>query len=214
MKNIRILIVDDHPLMRRALVAAIESEPDMQVVGTAVNGTQARAVFLEFQPDVVLMDLLMPDESGLEAITAICAEHPEARVLVVTSVEEDAEILKAIQAGAKGYITKTTETENLLTAIRNVFAGQSFLPPALATKLMASVRRSASAEDELSNETLTAREMEVVALVGQGFSNRQIAAALHITLSTVNVHFHNIMNKLGMENRRQVELYAVQQQDS
>ena len=212
MKKIRIQIVDDHPLMRKALTTAIETEPDMEVVGTAVNGAHAREVFLEIQPDVVLMDLLMPEESGLEAIATIFAEHPDARILVVTSVEEDAEILKAFQFGAQGFITKSAETEELLTAIRSVFEGHVFLPPLIASRLMTSVREQAAEKGDPPTESLTHRETEIFELVGQGLSNKQISESLHISSSTVNVHLHNIINKLGMETRRKVVLYAIQQQ--
>lgn len=213
MKIIRILIVDDHPLMRRALIAAIETEPDMEVVGTAVNGIQGREVFLELQPDLVLMDLLMPDGSGLDAIATIHAEHPDARMLVVTSVEDDVEIMGAFQVGAQGYITKAANTDELLAAIRSISEGHIYLPPMIAARLMTSVRDLASEEADFPNEQLTSREKEVIELVGQGLSNILIAEALHISSSTVNVHLHNIMNKLGLENRRKLVLYAVQHRE-
>ncbi len=214
MKKIRLLIVDDHPLMRRALQAAIETEPDMEVIGIAVNGVQAQAIISELQPDVVLMDLLMPGGNGLDAIASIHAEHPMVNILVVTSLEEQDKIVQAIRAGAQGYLTKAADTEELLDAIRSVDIGQSYLPPHIAAKLMNSVRAQPveAAQGKKPIEELTRRELEVFGFLGQGLSNAKIGNALHISPSTVNVHIHNIMNKLGFDKRRELVVYAAQKQ--
>ena len=208
MEKTRILIVEDHPLMRRALQTAIETEPDLTVVGTAPNGVQALALLPEARPDVVLMDLLMPEGDGLEAIAAIRAAHPTVHILVVTSVEDEAEILQAIQSGALGYLTKTADAAELLAAIRQVRAGEAYLPVGIAGKLMTSVRQMASVGPI---QPLTGREAELLDLLGRGLSNQQIAAALHISSSTVRVHLHNILSKLGFAHRGEAVVYAARQ---
>ncbi len=209
-RNIRVMVVDDHPLMRRALVAAVETEFDLTVVGTATDGYEAQVLARELQPDVILMDLLMPGCGGIEAIEVILTWSPEVKILVVTSLEEDAEIIRAIQAGAVGYLTKATDTEELLNAIRLVYRGGSYLPDRIAARLMASVRNGIDDETpEAKTEDLTQREKEILKLLGQGYTNAQIGETLHISRSTVNVHLHNITNKLCLANRRELIAYAV-----
>jgi len=213
MKSIQVLIVDDHPMMRRALTNAIEAEPDMEVIGTAVNGVQAQEMVRDLQPDVILMDLLMPGGNGLDAIAAICTEQPTVNILVVTSLEEQEKILQAVKIGAKGYLTKAADAEELLDAIRLVNQGQSYLPPHIVAKLMTSVRdMSKEAQgDPDPVDILTQRELEVFGLLGQGLSNAEIGEALHVSSGTINVHIHNIMNKLGFDKRRELVTYAAQQ---
>ncbi len=212
MKTIRILIVDDHPLMQRALRAAIETENDLSVIASAKSGIVAQKLVSDQKPDVVLMDLLMPGGSGIDAIEAIRASHPEIRILVVTSLEDHEHVMNAIKVGAHGYLTKAADTDELVKAIRVVNDGQSYMPPNIAAKLMSSVRdlsndpqREPSPMDEL-----TQRELEVFQLVGQGQSNAKIGKTLVISKSTVNVHIHNIMNKLGFEKRRELVAFAAQ----
>ncbi len=216
MTAIRVLIVDDHPLMRRALTAAIETEYDLKVVGTAINGVHAQKAVAELKPDVILMDLLMPVGNGFEAITAIHAAHPDIRILVVTSLEEEKGVLQAITAGAQGYITKAADSEELIEAIRMVYEGNSYMPPHIAAKLLTSLRdlsKETEAESDPLDE-LTQREMEVFGLVAKGNSNAQIGEALHVSPSTVNVHIHNMMNKLGISKRRKLVAFAAQNLNS
>jgi len=216
MKTIRIMIVDDHPLMRRALTAIIKRAPDLGVVGSAVNGVQAQEFISELQPDVVLMDLLMPGGDGFDAIVAIQAEYPNVNILVITSVEEQEHILQAIKAGAQGYLTKAADSAEILEAIRTVSKGQTYLPPNITDKLMKSIRSISQEAQPGPNleEILTQRELEIFNLLGQGLTNVEIGQTLHISAGTVNVHIHNIMKKLGYDKRRGLVAFAFQQQQS
>lgn len=210
-QKIRVLVVDDHPLMREALRMAIEDEPDMQVIGEATNGadavTQARAL----NPDVTVMDLFMPRQDGLHAIAEIKSHTPGARLLALTSSTDEALVLAAVQAGVLGYLMKDSQREELLRAIREVSCGNTFLPPHIAQKLANSVREHQRERAAQPVEPLTERELEVLRLIGQGASNKQIAHALHVSEGTVRTHVHHLLGKLGLENRNQAILYAVRE---
>lgn len=206
---IRVLIVDDHPLMREALATAIGDEPDMQVVGDATNGVDAAARVRALKPDVTVMDLFLPRQSGLDAVVEIRADDPEARILALTSSTDDAMVLAAIQAGVLGYLMKDSPREELLQAIREVSRGNTFLPPQIARKLANGIRTSRRPEPPQPIEPLTERELEVLRLLGDGASNKQIAQALGVSEGTVRTHVHNLLGKLGLENRSQAILYAV-----
>ena len=204
MSKIGILIVDDHPLMREALRAAVEDEPDMEVVGEAVNGSEAVALAQELAPDVILMDLLMAGMDGLEATVAILTQQPQTKILILTSLSNEDKVLAAVQAGALGYITKEAPRAELLHAIRRMAAGEPVLPPEIALKLFSGLRRvkTVPLEDDLTR-LLTSRQEEVLALLGQGRSDQEIAEILHISKGTVRTHLHHILNRLGLENRAQ-----------
>lgn len=194
-----ILISDDHAVVREGLAAMLSRRAEMQVVAEASNGTQAVALALQHKPDVLLMDLRMPQMGGVEAIRAIRAEWPEARVIVLTTYDGDEDIYRALQAGAKGYLLKDTPREELLEAIRAVHAGRKHIPPEVAAKLA----------ERLTSETLTEREREVLQLIVAGQSNKEIGASLNITEGTVKVHVNGLLGKLGVSDRTQAVTEAL-----
>ena len=208
MVKIKVLIVDDHPMMREALQTALGEEDDMQVVGEASNGADALRAFDDLTPDVVVMDLLMPGMGGLEAIAALYAANPQVRVLVSTSLEDEQKIVAAIQAGALGYFPKTAPRAFLLDAIRKVANGIPYLPAEIAQKLFKGIRELKSAPNGQTEEPLTVRQEQILALLGEGRSDKEIGQALHLEESTVRSHVHHILQRLGLENRTQAVLYA------
>ena len=210
MKQIKILIVDDHPMMREALRTALMEEPGLDVIGEASNGMEAITMASETHPDVILMDLLMSGMDGLEATTRIMEADANARVLVVTSLEDEEKILAAIQAGALGYFPKTAPRTFLLEAIHKVADGIPYLPSGIALKLFQGIRslKIPSLEDTADGGPLTARQEEILRLIGEGHSDQEIGQTLHLEVGTVRSHIHHILQRLGMENRSQVVAYA------
>jgi two-component system NarL family response regulator len=196
---IRILVVDDHPVVRQGLVAMLEEAPDILVVGQAGNGQEALAVFRQEQPDATLMDLRMPQMDGVAAITAICTEFPAARIIVLTTYEGDEDIYQGLRAGAKGYLLKDAEPEELLDAIRAVYKGQKHIPPRVGAKLL----------ERMASPELSDRELQVLQLITTGKSTQAISKALHITERTVNFHINHILSKLGVEDRTQAVIVAL-----
>ena len=194
METIRILITDDHPVVREGLAGMLAGQEDFEVAGMAEDGAKAVALFGELSPDVVLMDLQMPGMGGVEAIETITAKHAEARILVLTTYDADADILRAIEAGATGYLLKDTPREELFRAIRSAARGDSVLAPAVAARLMTQMRAPAE-------ENLSAREIEVLQLVAKGASNKAVGKELHISVATVKTHLIHIYNKLGVDGR-------------
>ncbi len=205
MEKIKVLVADDHPLMRDAICAAIEVEPDMQIVGQAKDGMEAIEQVRALQPDVTMMDLFMPDKNGLEAAKEILQENPRARILALTSSSDKEWVTEAIQIGMAGYLMKDIHREEMLQAIREVYRGNAYLPPSVARKLMDGMHQQAAAP---APALLTAREQEVLKLLGQGAANGEMAETLCISEATVRVHVHNIQEKLNLENRSQVIVYA------
>jgi two-component system, NarL family, response regulator LiaR len=201
--KIRTLITDDHKVVRRGLRGFLELDPGLEVVGEASNGEEAVEMALRLEPDVVLMDLLMPVMDGIEATREIRLRRPEVEVVALTSVLEDASVTGAIKAGAIGYLLKTTEADELCEAIRAAAAGQVRLAPEAAARLMREVRAPESPE------TLTKREAEVLKLVARGKANKQVARELFIDEKTVKSHVHSILSKLNVKSRTQAALYAV-----
>jgi NarL family two-component system response regulator LiaR len=208
MNKIRVLIADDHPLMRNALSALLQDEADLKLVGTAANGNEAVKQAGALKPDVTVLDLMMPDKSGIDALNEIRANDPDAHVLVLTSSTDDAMVLAAIHAGALGYLIKDALPPEVLKAIREVGRGNSYLPPPVALKLAQSIRRE---REDAPVEPLTERELDVLKLIGQGSSNKEIAETLVLTEGTVRTHVHNILGKLGLKHRTQAVLYAVRE---
>jgi len=192
-ESIRILIVDDHPIMRVGIAAIINAQPNMTVVGQAGTAAEAVRLFKQTQPDLTLMDLRLPDTSGVEAIRTICAMSPEARVVVLTTYEGDEDIHQALAAGARGYLIKGMSHEALLQALRRVHAGHRFLPPVVTEALSARVPGS----------HLSQREQEVLQLMFAGKSNREIAEHLHIKEATVKSHVSVILMRLDVTDRTQ-----------
>ena len=201
--TIRILLVDDHSVVRQGLRLFLKSDPELVVVGEAADGAQALRLSRELKPDVVLMDLLMPGMDGIEATAAIRRELPDTEVLALTSVLEDASVVGAVRAGAIGYLLKDTQAEALCQAIKAAAAGQVQLTPKAAARLMQAV----SARQ--SPEALTQRETEVLQLLARGQSNKEIARNLHNTEQTIKAHVRSILSKLGVQSRTQATLYAI-----
>jgi NarL family two-component system response regulator LiaR len=206
-ETIRILIADDHAVVRKGLRTLIASEVGMEVVGEAGDGLEAIELALALEPDVILMDMLMPRKSGLEAIQAIKTQDPEARILVLTSFAEDEQVFPAIKAGALGYLLKDASPDELLQAIYAVQRGQPSLDPSVALKLMGELNRPPDLPP--AEQSLTEREVEVLRLVAGGKTNQEIADRLFISERTVANHVGGILAKLHLANRVQAALWAV-----
>ncbi|MBW4444807.1 MAG: response regulator transcription factor [Plectolyngbya sp. WJT66-NPBG17] len=196
---IRVLIVDDHTIVRQGLAAMIENEPDMTVVGQAGDGQEAIALYRQIQPDVTLMDLQMPQMSGADATLAICAEFTHARMIILTTYDGDEDIYRALRAGAKGYLLKDAEPDALLSAIQIVHSGQQYIPSEVAAKL---VKR-------MNIPELSDREQQVIRQMALGLSNHDIGVALNVTESTVKFHINRILSKLGVSDRTQAVITAL-----
>jgi DNA-binding NarL/FixJ family response regulator len=198
-QKVRVMSVDDHPLLRAGIAAVVNSAADMEMVAQAATGSAAIQVFRQHRPDVTLMDLRLPDMSGIDALIAIRTSAPEARILMLTTFEGDVEVQRALTAGARGYLLKSTPPEDLLETIRRVHTGKKHVQPDLAATLAA----------HLSDEALTEREIEVLELVGAGNRNRDVADRLSISEDTVKAHVKHIMEKLGASDRTQAVTIAV-----
>ncbi|HEY3271448.1 MAG TPA: response regulator transcription factor [Geothrix sp.] len=197
---IRLLIVDDHPVVRDGLVAILhQAEPDLEVVGEAGDGKEAVTAWRTLRPTVTIMDLQLPGQTGVEAIVAIRREDPDARVLVLTTFDGDADIQRALEAGARGYLLKSMRRNTLIEAVRAVAAGQRYLPPATAARLV----------EGMESERLTARELDVLKLLAQGHRNREIADALGLAEPTVKIHVNNLLRKLQVKDRTEATMVAL-----
>ena len=214
MNPIRILIVDDHPLICVALHTVFGSEHDLQIVGEANDGLEAIERMRTLRPDVVVMDLCMPNYDGLSTMVTARQEHLCAHILVLTNATDEDSVLQAIQAGALGYLTKDARRDELVHAVREVAEGRAYLPPAVSGKLVNVLQRQhhcgtalADPKTAALSEPLTNREHQVLDGLAQGLSNREIATALCVSEGTTRTHVHNILQKLGLRNRSQVILY-------
>ena len=196
---IHVLIVDDHVMVAQGLTILLESQSDIKVMGRASNGREAIDLFRQHQPDIVLMDLRMPEMGGVEATIAIRAEFNQARIIVLTTYDGDEDIYRGLQAGAKGYVLKDAEAQELLSAIRAVHMGQQYIPPAVGAKLV----------ERMGIPQLSDRELEVLNLMARGKNNQEISTALSISESTVKFHTKNIMSKLGASDRAQAIVTAL-----
>ena len=202
---IRVLVVDDHPIVRRGLCAEINLDVGMQVVAEAKDGVEAVEMARILQPDVILMDAVMPRKNGIEATEEIIHDNPMARILVLTSFTEDEKIYAAVKAGALGYILKDKHPEEVLQAIRDVYDGKPYLNPNIARRLFRELRNPATPAES----SLTSREMEVLRWVAKGAPNKEIARAINVQEATVRAHVSNILSKLNLANRSQLVLFAV-----
>jgi DNA-binding NarL/FixJ family response regulator len=207
-RPIRVLLVDDHGLVRRGLRGYLELLDDIEIVGEAENGRLGLEAARELRPDVVLMDLVMPELDGIAATAAIRAELPGVEVVALTSFVEEARVTAALEAGAAGFILKDADADDIAEAIRAAHRGEVRLDPAVACIVARRVRERAEPTD--GDEPLTSREHEVLGLVARGLSNREIAGRLAITERTARTHVSNILGKLGLASRTQAALYAVE----
>lgn len=197
--QMRVLIADDHPVVREGLAAMINRLPDMVVVGEAGNGREAVELYLQHKPDITLMDLRMPEMNGVDAIIAIRQKHPAAKLIVLTTFDRDEDIYRALQAGARGYVLKDAPREELLDCMHAVLNGQTVIPPAIASKLA----------DRLSVTALTSRELEVLRCMADGKANKEIANVLFISEGTVKTHVNAILRKLDATDRTQAVTIAL-----
>ncbi len=198
--RIRLLIVDDHPIVRDGLVSILhEGEPDLEVVGEAGDGKEAVEAWRTLRPSVTIMDLQLPGQSGVEAMKAIRREDPEARILVLTTFDGDADIQRALEAGARGYLLKSVRRAILIEAVRAVDAGRRYLPPATAARLV----------EAMESERLTPRELDVLKLLAEGQRNREIADALGLAEPTVKIHVNNLLRKLQAKDRTEAAVIAL-----
>lgn len=198
-RRIRVLVADDHPVVRTGLAAVLAQEPDLELVAEAENGSRAVALFRELLPDVCLMDLRMPVMDGVEAIRSITAAFPSARILALTTYEGDADIRRALVAGARGYLLKDMLLTDVISAVRAVHRGDRLIPPAVAARLAEYPERS----------DLTERELEVLQLVAHGSSNKEVARAIGRTDETVKIHLKNIFTKLSVADRTEAVTVAI-----
>jgi DNA-binding NarL/FixJ family response regulator len=211
MKSIRVLIVDDHEIVREGLQTLLAEESDFEVVGTAGDGITAVTLAETTQPDVIVMDLVMPGLDGIEATRRIHSNNPQARVLVLTTFADDQRVREAIQAGATGYLLKDVLKTDLLRALRDAAIGRPTLHPEVQQHLMREFagKGSSSPQKVPAHASLTEREVEILRLIADGRSNKEIAAALYLTEGTIKGYVSTIFDKLGVEDRTQAALYAV-----
>jgi NarL family two-component system response regulator LiaR len=206
-KAMKILVCDDHAIVRIGLRALLAGNPEMQLVGEAADGEEAVAMARKLKPDVIIMDLLLPRKDGVTAITEIKKINPDARILVLTSCSDDNHVFSSIKAGASGYLLQDTPPEELIQAIRDVYQGKSSLHPVIARKVIQELHQPSDLPH--GGEPLSEREVEVLQYVAQGMSNQDIARTLVIKEGTVRIHVGNILNKLQLANRTQATLYAL-----
>jgi DNA-binding NarL/FixJ family response regulator len=211
-RKIRVLMVDDHAIVRQGLRTFIELQDDMEIVGEGTNGSEAVDLALRTQPDVILLDLVMPEMDGIQATPRILECSPDSRIIILTSFSEEDKLLPAIRAGAQGYLLKDIAPDELVQAIRDAFQGKAQLHPEIARKLMDAVAAekpptSRNSSDSYAN--LTEREQEVLHLITEGLNNREIAEKLFISEKTVKTHVSSILGKLGVADRTQAAVYAL-----
>ncbi|GAB1769285.1 response regulator [Priestia megaterium] len=207
--KIKILIADDHHVVRKGLVFFLQTQPDLEVVGEASNGEEAIKLATSLEPHIVLMDLSMPVLDGIEATKELKKQAPHIQVMILTSFSDQDHVIPALEAGASGYQLKESDPDELVAAIRKLMNGENQLHPKVTTHLL--TRLTKSSENKVNFiDHLTKREKDVLKEIAKGKSNKEIGAALHITEKTVKTHVSNILSKLGVQDRTQAALYAVQ----
>ncbi|USK73955.1 response regulator transcription factor [Peribacillus frigoritolerans] len=202
---IKVLFVDDHEMVRIGVSAYLSAQSDIEVVGEADNGLKAVELAMELRPDIILMDLVMPEMDGIEATKRIIDKWPEAKIIIVTSFLDDEKVYPALEAGATSYMLKTSKASEIARAVRSTFQGQSVLEPEVTGKMMEKLRRPKITQ---LHDQLTNREMEILLLMTQGKTNQEIADELYIALKTAKVHVSNILSKLAVQDRTQAVIYA------
>ena len=202
---IRVLLVDDHEMVRIGVSSYLSAQPDIEVAGEADNGKKAVEMALELRPDIILMDLVMEEMDGIEATRRIIEKWPEAKIIIVTSFFDDVKVYQALEPDATSHMLKTSKASEIAEAIRSTYKGQSVLEPEVTGKMMTRMRRNATEE---LHEQLTSREMEILLLMAEGKSNQEIADELFIALKTVKTHVSNILSKLQVQDRTQAVIYA------
>lgn len=205
---IRVLLADDHEMVRIGVTSYLQTQPDIKVVAEATNGQEAIDLALEYRPDIILMDMVMPIMTGAEATEVIMKEWPEAKIMIITSFLDDDKVYSALEAGAISYLLKTTNAKQIAEAIRSTNNGQPILEPEVTNKMMQRMRH----KEKLPHDHLTEREHEVLLLIAQGKTNQAIADELYISLKTVKTHVSNILSKLEVQDRTQAVVYAFHHQ--
>lgn len=201
---IRVAVVDDHEMVRKGIISYLITEPEIEIVGEANSGKGAVSLVLEKRPDVVLMDLLMENGTGIDATTEILKEYPECKIIIITSFYDDEQVFPAIEAGAFSYMLKTATAEDVVNAIQKAFAGETVIEPKVANRMMKRFRP----QEKRPHDDLTEREMEVLMCIGEGMTNQQISEELFIGIKTVKTHVSNILSKLDVTDRTQAAVYA------
>ena len=210
MGRIRILVVDDHTIVREGICSILKAHDEFEIVGEAVDGSQAIEKVRELYPDIVLMDISMPNTNGFEATQKIKSEFPEVQILILTVHEGEEYFFRILSAGASGYVLKGASSEDLVSALRSVYQGGTYIHPSLAGKLVDGyIHWTKGGGERASYDGLTEREREVLKLIGKGHTNREIAEMLYLSHNTVQTHRSRIMDKLGLENRSQLIKYAL-----
>lgn len=202
---IKVLFVDDHEMVRIGVTAYLSAQSDIEVIGEADNGLKVVELAMELRPDIILMDLVMPEMDGIEATKRIIEKWPEAKIIIVTSFLDDEKVYPALEAGATSYMLKTSKASEIARAVRSTFQGQSVLEPEVTGKMMEKLRRPKITQ---LHDQLTTREMEILLLMTQGKTNQEIADELYIALKTAKVHVSNILSKLAVQDRTQAVIYA------
>jgi len=211
MNKLRIILAEDHETIRDGLKLLVNSRSDMEVVGEADNGTTALQLAEEFSPDVVVMDISMPELNGLQATKKLKDKSPQVKVLILTRHSEPGYLQELLQAGASGYVLKQSKSEELIRAILAVAAGQTYLDPAITERAVTQLRESGQVPHKAPNTNLTAREADVLRLIALGYVNKEVAARLNLSIKTVEAHKSNAMNKMGMKSRVDIVRYAILQ---
>jgi NarL family two-component system response regulator LiaR len=201
---IRVIVVDDHEVVRKGIIAYLQTEDDIDVIGEASSGKEGAALIIEKQPDVVLMDLIMENGTGIDATKQVMEKYPECKIIILTSYYDDEQVFPAIEAGAFSYILKTSTATEIAGAIKKAAAGENVIEPKVAGKMMTNFRR----EKRKLHEDLTERELEVLICIGNGMTNQEISEKLYIGIKTVKTHVSNILSKLEVHDRTQAAVYA------